>query len=219
MTHRNIAEAEDRKARSIEILKSANIPYIDHLPVIETEAQSIRREEDEVVKRLIAVAITAARASEPDGYNLAKKMTKYYNAEHFFTSEETEFLADTLPDMQDRVKFSWRYEIAWVMLWAIGVIDTLNHHDEPINVGRMADIMQSEGSKGLFEKATLRPQADILDAADLVYRQHWAFQNQSLTASDDKPNIELLLAEARHYGFNWLIGYENQSWDEITTDT
>lgn len=219
MTSLNATEAQDRKARSIKILKSANIPYIDHLPAIETEAESIRREEDEVVKRLIAVAITAARASEPDGYNVGKKLTKDFKAENLFTPEEKEFLADPMPDMQDRVKFSWRYEITWVMLWAIGIIDRLNPHDEPIDVGEMASIMYSDGPEGLFAKAKLRPQSELLDAADLVYRQHWAFRNQSLTAPDDTPSTELFLADARHYGLNWLIGYENQPWDDITTDT
>src|SRR3954447_24344164 len=52
-------EAEARKAASTAQLKKEGVPFIDHLPTIETEAESRRRTKDEVVKRAIALVIVA----------------------------------------------------------------------------------------------------------------------------------------------------------------
>src|SRR5215469_10878157 len=55
------SEALARKERSIAILKSEAIPYIEHLPVIETEEKSRRRAVEEVAVRALALCIVAVK--------------------------------------------------------------------------------------------------------------------------------------------------------------
>ncbi|WP_244571242.1 DUF4272 domain-containing protein [Mesorhizobium carmichaelinearum] len=52
-------EAEARKAASMAQLKKDGVPVIDHLPIIETVAESRRRTTDEVIQRAIALVIVA----------------------------------------------------------------------------------------------------------------------------------------------------------------
>ncbi len=50
-------EAEARKSRSVAVLEAGAVPVLPSLPLIETEATSLRRSEAEVVERLIALAV------------------------------------------------------------------------------------------------------------------------------------------------------------------
>jgi hypothetical protein len=50
-------KAQARKARSIAILKKEGVAFIEHLPVVETEAEAERRTTEEVALRAIALCI------------------------------------------------------------------------------------------------------------------------------------------------------------------
>ncbi|MES0133498.1 DUF4272 domain-containing protein [Mesorhizobium sp. M0016] len=75
-------EAEARKAASIAQLKKEGVPFIDHLPAIETAAESRRRTKDEVVKRAIALVIVADTA-ETNDRNLVSNLISQFGAEGF----------------------------------------------------------------------------------------------------------------------------------------
>lgn len=67
--------------------------------------------------------------------------------------------------------------------------------------------------------AVLRPVSQILDEADLIYRYHWAVVDARVNSKDTPAGLEGGVVYERHYSLNWLIGYMDQEWDEITTDT
>jgi len=58
-----------------------------------------------------------------------------------------------------------------------------------------------------------------LNEAELIYRYHWAVvdarDNGNVTPSEIDSNVVL----ERHYTLNWLIGYMDQQWDDVSTDT
>src|SRR5262245_58556532 len=54
-------EAQARKDRSIAILKSEKVPFIEHLPLIDTEAESTRRTTEQVATRAMALCIVAVK--------------------------------------------------------------------------------------------------------------------------------------------------------------
>lgn len=58
----DLAEAVARKRRSIAILAQEGVPGGEFLPAIETEAIILRRSEEEVALRAIALAIVAKAA-------------------------------------------------------------------------------------------------------------------------------------------------------------
>ncbi len=211
-------EAEDRKARSIAILKADGIPYLDSLPLIETEATSRRRSDEEVIQRAIALAIVAVKGETRD-HALGLALIDQFDAKGFLSPAEQAYLNDPNPDEQTHVNFIWRYESAFVMLWALGFYDDLGAPSDIVDVGQMAGLLRDLGTDGLRHDGKLRPQSEILDAADLIYRYNWAAVNARVNGTPPPDGINPSVAYERHYALNWLIGYLDQAWDDISTDT
>lgn len=211
-------EAEDRKARSIEILQAEGVKYIDHLPVIETAGTSLRRSEEEVVQRMIALAIVAVKGETGD-QEITQILIHQLRAEGYFTPEEQAFIYNPEPSEHDRSQLTWRYEAVHVLLWALGIYDELGRPDTITDVPLLAATLRDLGPDGLRKKARLRPQKEILDAADLIYRYHWAVVNARVTGEPVPASLNASTVYERHYTLNWLIGYMGQDWDDISTDT
>jgi hypothetical protein len=64
----------------------------------------------------------------------------------------------------------------------------------------------------------MRDQTEILDAHEETYQARWAVRdaelNQKPIPNGDNPEI----LQERHLALNWLI-FEDQAWDDVTTDT
>jgi len=211
-------EAADRKARSIAVLEAEGVPYLDSLPMIETEAGSLRRSEEEVVRRTIALAIVAVKGETGDAV-LADGLVEQFGAEGYFSPAEQAFIDDRAPSQFDRVQFSWRYEGVEVMLWALGIYDDLPRPDGIMDVPRMAETLRTLGDEGLRERARLRPQAELLDAADLIYRYRWAVRQADLDGAEAPAGLMPGVVWERHHALNWLIGCCGLAWDEVDTST
>lgn len=211
-------EAAARKARSVAQLQSEGVPTIDHLPNIETEIESTRRDTQLVVERTIALAIVAVKGETGD-HEMGQTLIRQFKAESFFTPKERAFMDEPNPTDQDRVNFTWRYEGVHVLLWALGITPELGRPDQICDVPGIADTLRQLGTDGLMRKARLRDQADLLDAADLIYRYDWAVVNARLNGEEPPAKLEKGVVYERHYTLNWLIGYMDQDWDDISTDT
>ena len=166
-------EALDRKQRSISILKADNVPYTDNLPCIETEADSKRRTTVEVATRAMALCIVAVKGEGLE-QETVNKLVRDYDLASAFTLKEKAFIDNPRPTDHDRAEFAWRYETYWVMLWVLGFTDTLQRPDAICDVKRAVSILRENGREGFLKKAKLRSQSEMLDAADLIYRYHWA---------------------------------------------
>ncbi len=211
-------EQEARKARSVARLKAEKVPLIDHLPVIETVAESTRRTKDEVVRRAIALVIVAVKGETGDSA-LAYNLVRQFNALGFFTPQEQAFIDNHAPDEQQRTNFAWRYECVNVMLWALQIHSEIKRPEEICDVSALAATLRELGADGLFAKGSLRPQPDLLDAADLIYRYHWAVVNARLKGEPAPAGLDSGVVYERHYALNWVTGYMDQDWDDISTDT
>lgn len=211
-------EGLQRKARSIAILEAQNIPYIDWLPVIADSHQALRRNDSEIVKRLVALAIVAVKAETGD-HKLGLDLLGQFQAHDFLSPEEQVFMSNPTPSEHDMIQFIWRYESAWVLLWALGFHDNLGPEDQIADVPWMAELLREEGTAGLMEKAQLRSQAEILDATDLIYRMHWAVREARINGKSFPRGLDGSVVYERHYALNWLIGYAGLPWDEMATDT
>lgn len=214
----NAGEAAERKARSIAHLSAQGISSTDFLPVIETVETSQRRTEAEVTQRAIALAIVAVKGETRD-HELGQALIVQFDAGDFFTPAERAFMMNAAPSDQDYVDFTWRYEGAAVMLWALGVLDRLPRPDRIADVPGIAAILRDLGTDGLRKAARLRPQSELLDAADLIYRTNWAVVDARLNNRDAPAGLDASVVYERHYALNWLIGYGGQAWDDISTDT
>src|SRR5262249_52289629 len=150
---------------------------------------------------------------------IVEKLVRDYDLSSALSPKEKAFITDPQPSEHDRIQFAWRYEDYWVLLWALGFIDKLERPAAICDVKRAVTILRENGRQGFLQKARLRPQNEILDAADLIYRYHWATEDARVNGKKTPAGLDPGVVMERHYVLNWLIGYMGQAWDNITTDT
>jgi len=215
---RMVDEAQARKDRSLAILKAEDIPFIEHLPLIATIQESTRRTTEEVACRAMALCIVAVKGEGLE-QQIVERLVGDFELESAFSPNERRFIHAADPSQHDRIQFAWRYECYWVMLWALGCLDTLPRPDAICDVPLAVSILQENGRDGFLAMAELRPQSEILDMADLTYRYHWAVVDARINDRETPAGLEPGVVMERHYALNWLTGYMDQAWDDVSTDT
>lgn len=211
-------EAMERKQRSIARLNKEGVPVIAHLPVIEDATEAKVRTTEEIAKRAIAIIVVAAKGEGTDQATI-NAITKKYGADKFFSPEEAAFIRENNPGKTDQIKFTWRYECAWVLLWSLGYVDTLEKPEKICDVPKTVEILLKRNTERFIKDAKLRPIDQILDQADLIYRYNWAVTSARIKGLPAPAGLEGGVVQERHYALNWLIGYMDQEWDDISTDT
>lgn len=79
--------------------------------------------------------------------------------------------------------------------------------------------MSQKTAKAFVTDAQMRPLSAILDQADLIYRYHWAVVDARVTGRAAPAGLDGGIVLERHRALNWLIGYMDEEWDDISTDT
>ncbi|HEX8571807.1 MAG TPA: DUF4272 domain-containing protein [Allosphingosinicella sp.] len=207
-----------RKEWAESVLRAEGIPVNPHLPMIESEAETTLRTADEVANRLRALVAAGFKASESPDQALVDSIVAERGLRPLFTPEEAAFIDDPDPDEAARIRFSWRCEAAWVLLWALKHVDgQLGPPRDLCDVPFLAGTVYRDvdlASRGL------RPANDILNEADLTYRCHWAVRQAALDGKPPPVGLHPGVTMERHHALNWLIGYnDGADWDEVTTDT
>lgn len=211
-------EAENRKARSIARLQAEGIPVISHLPPIEDSDEALERTKEEIARRAIGVCLAGAK-SEGIPQDDLNRWIEEFGARSFFSPDEMAFIGKVRPTEEERNHFGWGYESYWVFLWALGYVEALGRPEKECNVAEAIDVLQERGTERFIEEAVLRPLSQILDEADLIYRYNWAATDALIKEQDVPAGIHPGVVEARHHALNWLIGYLDEEWDEVSTDT
>jgi len=215
----NSPRAIERKLRSEGICKFEGVPVNPHLPLIEDESEAKLRTVDDIAWRAIALCIAAVKGEGLE-HRETLKFIDEYTAQNAFTPKEKEFIYNENPTQTDRIKFSWRYESYWILLWALSFIEELSRPDQICDVPRAVQILvDSQNSETFIKNAKLRNISEILDAADLIYRYDWACVDARLNGKSAPAGLDSGVVYERHYALNWLIGYLEQDWDDISTDT
>lgn len=116
-------EANARKARSEALLLRKQIPINKHLPVIEV-SEACLRSKPEIAYRALALLAAALKAEGFEQPVFERVLSKYGLAPHF-TPKELAFIEKQAPSQRERAQFGWRYEAAWVLLWALSYIENV----------------------------------------------------------------------------------------------
>jgi len=211
-------EAEARRERSVTVLRKEGVPYVEHLPLIETAAEIKPRSTEEVALRAIALAVVAVKGETLD-QKLALELVERFDIRSALSPDERAFIDNPTPSERDRVQFAWRYEGLGVMLWALGFEKQLGRPDKIVDVPRAVGFVRDLGRNGFVANAKLRSIDQILDQADLIYRYHWAVVDARVNGRQPPAGLDPGIVYERHYALNWLIRYSDQEWDDVSTDT
>lgn len=207
-----------RKEKTETKLRKLGIPVNPHLPEIESNEEVALRPAEEVARRAIGLFAVAVR-----GEGLEKDEVLGFLRGRGFedeaTPKEKEFLFKETPTEQEKINFTWRYESLWVLLWALGLIEELDYPSSICDVPKAAEIIVNSPATTFVNEAKLRSVAEILDEADLIYRYDWAVVDARIKGLDAPCDLDPGVVYERHYALNWLIGYFDQHWDDVTTDT
>ena len=133
--------AEARKDASHAVLHAEKVPVLETLPLIEDETASTRRSDEEVIRRLIALAIVAVKG-ETNDQAVTFGLIAQFNATGYFSPEEQAFIDNTQPSGQDLIDMSWRYEGVHVLLWAMGLYPDIGRPDAIADVPLLAQTVQ-----------------------------------------------------------------------------
>lgn len=210
-------EARARKYRSEAILQDENVRVNLFLPVIETEAEMKKRAKEEVAYRVMGLLAVAFKGVGMEQTKVDELIAGYGIKEHF-TPEERAFIEDSNPTSQMSARFSWRFEAAWTLLWALSYVEKLSKPGTLCDPGKMMGFLTGHSASQFIAEARLRTPTDILNQADLTYRYDWAAVDARLKGRPD-PEINGEITVERHHALNWLVGYNDAEWDDVTTDT
>jgi hypothetical protein len=210
--------AQERKARSETILSKYNVPINKSLPYIEDEHEALVRAKEDVANRALALLVVAVKA-EGLKQDIVDSLVKRYELEKALTPKEINFINSKEPSQNDKTQFIWRYEAAWVLLWALGYVDELSYPNQVCDVPAAITFMQQRNKKQFVNDSSLRHITEILNEADLIYRYRWAVVDARVNSEPTPAEIDSSVVLERHYSLNWLIGYMEQKWDDVSTDT
>lgn len=218
---------EKRKARSIAILQTRNIPFIDWLPVIESSENVWRRSAEDIARRAIASLIAIQAACDrnagnytPENAQWCMELLQKYEIGQALTPNELTIL-NNQGDEQDIINMIWKYEAYWTLLWALGIVPELDYPDHIIDCDLAIQAVSSCDTFAEFmAKVRLRDIEDILNEADLIYRYHWACRDARLNGREEPAGLINSVVMERHAGLNWLIGaLDIDDWDNPDTST
>jgi uncharacterized protein DUF4272 len=215
---RFMTDPERRKKCSEALLKKQGITINQSLPAIESEEEATLRSAEDMAKRavgLCAVALRGEGLKQQEVINLLNGKDVWATA----TPEEKKFLLKKKPTRQEMINFKWRYESLWALLWALGHVEDLGAPTSICDVRRAVRMVLDIPSEDFIQRSKSRPISEILDEADLIYRYDWAVVDARIKGEDPPGNLHPGVVYERHYALNWLIGYMDQEWDDVTTDT
>ena len=220
------ASGEERKERNNTRLAAEGVPVCAALPPIVGDAAYLPRSVEEVARRTLGILLTSVFAElvSSRGVEAAREsiadLLERYGAQEFLSPGERAFISGPAPEGKSLADFTWRYECAWVGLWALGLVDTLAYPRAVCDVGGMAAMVRDCGDyPGFLRSCRLRAPSRILDEADRTYRYDWACADARVNGRDVPAGLDPGVVVERHRMFNWLIRYMDADWDDVRTDT
>jgi hypothetical protein len=134
--------------------------------------------------------------------------------------EERAFLTGK-PTAQCEINMTWRIEALVPLLWVLLKIDAMPSlaHEFDSTEAVKTLVFPPAQITSFVTSATKRPDTEIWKEYRKVYDAHWRIRDAQHFGKALPTDVDPGVVRERHHAFNWAIGYCNQTWDEISTDT
>jgi len=215
-----VGEAESRRTRSIAKLIQHDVPYILHLPMIETEDETLRRKTDEVGLRIICLALVSMKGAGAD-HGFVLEGVQHYGVHDDLSPDEADLVYNPQPSDHQMLQLSWRVEAAHALLWSVESVETLSYPSSTTDWNAFWETFHEGNRVDFLQGWELRPQDILLDEADLIYRLHWAAREAGLNGREGPAGLYTCVVMERHYALNWLVAPldDPYPWDSVPTHT
>ncbi|MEF2966285.1 DUF4272 domain-containing protein [Paenibacillus sp. M1] len=216
-----------RKQRTISYLKEKQIPYLETLPELPPLNELAVKSREEIARRAVALLIVIQYACDAEqeedlGESRAfvKGMLKKFGVSDELTGFESDLLEAAEPDRQAAVNLVWQYEAYWALLWALGLLETLDFPNRTCDCDFAIKTVSSCRSFAEFlDKTAMRRPEHILDEADKIYRLHWACVNARIQGQPAPAGLNESVVMERRRALFWMLGHRDEAWDDISMDT
>lgn len=224
----------DRSARIKEKLLEFEVPLYSGPLYVEDDEEVKLQDPKDVARRAIILWAVILRGEGVD-QSEAKGIIDNFGLWDFIIKKEAHFLNDKDPDPDLSASFVWRLESIWVLLWSLGLIESLDWPRGMCDVESLVNIIKpNESNPDFIKNAKLISVTKILDAQELTMKIHWAIRddylNNRLIADEldwrneggefptASPSVAII--EERHHTLNWLTNFlDPDSWDDVDTPT
>lgn len=135
---------------------------------------------------------------------------------------EKKYLDNPSPTRRDNINVAWKSEALLVLVWALKLINNLPPSEIQCDTSLFKELLPpfSDLSEEEFiEQAQLRDEKTLFEMARCLQTEHAKARCERNSTHSEILQERLEILQERHYAINWIIGYCNQEWDEITTDT
>jgi hypothetical protein len=213
-------ENAKRKNNSEKILVELGSEYLPSFPTIELERETKIRSIDEIYKRIICLISVAAAADGVDRVKIRNWLKDECISESL-TNDESTFLNNLDTNAKDKIKYSWKSECAYLLLWSVNKVNNYIPIEQ-CSIDEILSVIPDFGkdTKPFLKSLVIRSKKEILDLSDLLYRAHWATRQNQIDGKTQIGKLNADVVAERHYAVNWLTNYDNiENWDDITTDT
>ena len=206
-----------------EALARWSLPAPDHLGyVVEPDASAFDalRSPDDVMRRCHAIMATTAVLDGADP-GFVDGVLREHGLDAWLAADERACIDAAGDDRELAVAISWRTEALWALLWSLGAVEHLDptrlrtSEEEVAAYTALVPEMRVELTR---TPEALRPDDELLAAADLYYCLHWNEVSARLQRAVEWPEaIHPVAVVERRHALEWLT--VRDAWDDVDLST
>lgn len=217
LTQTDASEAQlSRKKRSEDLLQLKGVKVNANLPSLPEVSDVELRSPEAVSERIHALLLAAAKA---DGLELEQFNKIVEGKKITFSPQESDLVSKINLTDSEKANALWRYESVAVLMWAAGLVDTLDWPSDICDIKILINKVMSQSRTDFEAQIKMRSKEEIMDRLDAIYRMNWASVDARINGKELGGALNPSVIYERHYAFNWLTQYRGQEWDQVSTDT
>ncbi|MDM4767194.1 DUF4272 domain-containing protein [Pelomonas sp. SE-A7] len=188
--------------------------------VLDEEPEDEIRDAAAIARRAMALFVVVAISLGAE----RRRLTEWLRVEDLWAELspiELAFVESDEPSDRQIINASWRSEALLVLLWSLELIPSIPSPAEICDPELFKAIMPpyvEQSAQQFIASARRRSDDELLGMSEALLDFHWEARDAAINGVPN-PNVHIGIAQERHHGINWVVGYCGLPWDEVTTDT